>query len=130
MRRTSGGFGRLLVLVYGVLALAATARGAVQVATAWHQAPLAYSLSLLSGLVYVAATWALATDRRRTAWWCVGTELVGVLVIGAVSLLLPGDFPDQTVWSGFGSGYGYVPLVLPFVGLLWLWRTGRPGTDH
>lgn len=130
MRPTSGGFGRLLVLVYGVLALAATARGLYQVSTAWHEAPLAYALSLASGLVYVAATWALATDRRRVAWWCVGTELVGVLVIGAVSLALPDDFPDETVWSGFGSGYGYVPLVLPFVGLWWLWRTGRVGADH
>lgn len=130
MRPTSGGFGRLLVLVYGVLALAATARGVVQVATAWHEAPLAYALSLVSGIVYGAATWALATDRRRTAWLCVGTELVGVLVIGAVSLALPDDFPDETVWSGFGSGYGYVPLLLPFVGLVWLWRTGRPGSDQ
>jgi hypothetical protein len=29
------------------------------------------------------------------------------------------------VWSDFGSGYGWLPLVLPFVGLAWLWRT-RP----
>jgi len=33
------------------------------------------------------------------------------------------------VWSGFGQGYGYVPLVLPFLGLLWLWRTGRTSAD-
>jgi hypothetical protein len=24
------------------------------------------------------------------------------------------------VWSGYGSGYGFVPLVLPVFGLLWL----------
>jgi len=36
-----------------------------------------------------------------------------------------GDFPDETVWSQLGAGYGYVPLVLPFVGLWWLRRTGR-----
>jgi len=32
-------------------------------------------------------------------------------------------FPDATVWTGFGSGYGFVPLVLPFVGLWWLHHT-------
>jgi hypothetical protein len=30
------------------------------------------------------------------------------------------------VWSGYGSGYGFVPLVLPVFGLLWLRRwSGR-----
>ena len=43
----------------------------------------------------------------------VGTELAGVLVVGATSLLVPEEFPDATVWSEFGAGYGYVPLVLP-----------------
>jgi hypothetical protein len=130
MRPTSSGFGRLLVLVYGVLALAATARGLYQVLTKLSEAPLAYLLSLASGLVYLAATWALGTDRRRAAWICVGVELVGVLAVGSFSLLAAVDFPDQTVWSGFGAGYGYVPLVLPPVGLIWLWRTGRVRTDQ
>jgi hypothetical protein len=37
----------------------------------------------------------------------------------------PEDFPKATVWSGYGSGYGFVPLVLPLVGLWWLRRTSR-----
>ena len=53
----------------------------------------------------------------------MAVELVGVLVVGTLSVLDAGDFPDETVWSGFGQGYGYVPLVLPFLGLAWLWRT-------
>lgn len=125
-RPTGSGPGRLLVAVYGVLALAATARGLYQVSTRWSEAPLAYALSLLAGLVYCVATYALARDRRTLAWAAVGFELVGVLVVGTLSLADVGDFPDETVWSGFGAGYGYVPLVLPFVGLWWLWRTGRP----
>jgi hypothetical protein len=48
---------------------------------------------------------------------------VGVLVVGLASYLLPEAFPDKTVWSHFGSGYGYVPLVLPVLGLWWLRRT-------
>ena len=36
-----------------------------------------------------------------------------------MSELVPDAFPPATVWTGFGSGYGFVPLVLPFAGL---WR--------
>ena len=128
-RPTGSGPGRLLVAVYGILALAATARGIYQVATKLDEAPVAYLLSLAAGLVYVVATIALATDRRRLAWWAVTIELVGVLTVGVLSLVDVGEFPDETVWSAFGQGYGYIPLVLPFLGLLWLWRTGRSGAD-
>ncbi len=128
-RGTGHGPGRLLVAVYGVLALAATARGLYQVATKLDEAPVAYVLSLLAGVVYVVATVALATDRRRLAWATVLVEAVGVVVVGTLSLVDVGDFPDETVWSGFGRGYGYVPLVLPLLGLLWLRRTGRGPVD-
>lgn len=125
MRRTSTGPGRALVAVYGVLALSATARAVFQVATKLSQAPVAYLLSLFAALVYIVATVALATSRRRLAWAAVLTELTGVLVVGTVSLVARQDFPDATVWSAYGQGYGYVPLLLPFLGVLWLVRTGR-----
>jgi hypothetical protein len=109
--------------VYGVFALAATARALVQLATQASRAPVAYSLSLFSGIVYILATWALATDRRRVALVTIGVELTGVLVIGTLSH--PSDIDRASVWSDYGNGYGFVPLVLPFVGLWWLWRVGR-----
>jgi hypothetical protein len=119
---TRTGVGRVLVFVYGIFALAATARAVVQLATQPSKAPVAYSLSLFSGIVYIVATWALATDHRRVAIGAVLTELTGVLVIGTLSH--PHDLDKASVWSGYGSGYGYVPLVLPFFGLWWLWRVG------
>lgn len=123
---TGSGFGRVLVLVYAVLAIAATARSVVQVARDFAAAPLAYSLSVLAALVYLVAAVALAHGHRRLAWAAVGLEMAGVLVVGALSLARPELFPDATVWSGFGSGYGWVPLVLPAVGLWWLGRTAAP----
>jgi len=116
------------VAVYGILALAATARGIYQVSVKLDEAPVAYLLSLVSGIIYVVATIALAKDWRTAAWWAVSIELVGVLTVGVLSLTVVDDFPDETVWSAFGQGYGYIPVVLPFLGLLWLWRTGRPAT--
>jgi hypothetical protein len=126
--RTGSGPGRLLVAVYAVLALSATARALVQLLTKGDEAPVAYALSLLAGIVYVVATVALARSgsrARQVAWLTIGTELAGVLVVGALSLADLALFPDDTVWSRFGQGYGFVPLVLPVLGLLWLWRSGR-----
>ena len=128
MRTLSSGAGRVLVFVYGLLALAAVGRSSVQLTTQFSQAPLAYLLSGFAAVVYCVATWALATDRRRTALVAVSIELVGVIAVGLFTVLVPSDFPDATVWSKFGIGYGYVPAVLPLVGLWWLRHT-RPVGD-
>ena len=125
-RSTAHGFGRVLVAVYGLFALAASARSAVQIATKFHEAPLAYLLSAFAAAVYIVAAISLALGdpaSRRVATVAISIELVGVITVGAVSELVSDAFPDATVWTGFGSGYGFVPLVLPFVGLWWLRRT-------
>jgi hypothetical protein len=123
---TKHGPGRVLILVYGVFALAATSRAAVQIAMQFSEARIAYLLSAVAAVIYCAATFALAraTDvSRRVAAVAIAVELVGVIGIGAFSYGAPEDFPDATVWSHFGQGYGFVPLVLPVLGLLWLRRT-------
>lgn len=123
---TQQGFGRVLVAVYAVFAVAATARSVYQLIAKPGEAPVAYGLSAVAGVVYCVATWALATNRQTLATWTIGFELAGVLGVGLLTILDPELFPDQTVWSGFGSGYGYVPLVLPFVGLWWVRRHHEP----
>ncbi|MBN9100803.1 MULTISPECIES: hypothetical protein [unclassified Pseudonocardia] len=126
VRATSSGPGRVLIAVYGIFALSATARAAVQIASKFHEAPVAYLLSALSGVVYILATIGLAGHRpwsRRLAWTAVVIELVGVLAVGTFTVLDSGDFPDDTVWSVYGRGYGFIPLVLPLIGLWWLRRT-------
>ncbi|WP_283138260.1 hypothetical protein [Rhizohabitans arisaemae] len=123
---TASGPGRLLVAVYGIFALAASARAGVQIALRFDEAPVAYLLSAFAAAVYILATVALARPgalSRTLAWAACGVELAGVVVVGAVSLALPAAFPEPTVWSAFGQGYGFVPLVLPVLGLLWLRRT-------
>jgi hypothetical protein len=119
------GLGRVLLLVYGIFALSAGARAGVQIATRFAEAPLAYLLSALAAVVYLAATVGLAVGGprgRRLALVSCTFELIGVLVVGTLSIADAVAFPDDTVWSRYGSGYGYVPLVLPFIGLWWLWR--------
>ena len=122
------GFGRVLIAAYAVFALSASARAGVQLATEFDKAPLAYLLSAFAAVVYIVATVALATAGTR-AWRVAVTavlvELVGVIAVGTLSLVDRAAFPDATVWSVYGRGYGFVPLVLPMIGLWWLHRT-RP----
>ncbi|MGH3467388.1 MAG: hypothetical protein ACRDQF_06625 [Thermocrispum sp.] len=125
---TRSGPGRLLIAVYATFAVAAAARSAVQIATRFDDAPLAYALSAFAAVVYVLATVCLAsgsTTSRRVAFVSCSVELAGVLLIGTLSLLEPQWFPDATVWSDFGRGYLFIPVVLPVLGLYWLRRT-RP----
>ncbi|HEX7305467.1 hypothetical protein [Lentzea sp.] len=117
------GPGRMLITVYGIFALAATSRSAVQLLSRFDQAPVAYLLSAFAAVVYVVATVTLALNARRVALVAVAVELVGVVTVGLVSLVVPEAFPDATVWSFFGIGYGFIPLVLPVLGLWWLRRT-------
>jgi hypothetical protein len=125
---TGHGFGRLLVAVYGLLALAATGRSILQITEYFDRAPVPFLLSALAALIYLVATVGLARGDRasvRLATVALSVELAGVLVVGAWSLARPEAFPEKTVWSHFGSGYGYVPLLLPVVGLWWIRRTAR-----
>jgi hypothetical protein len=126
-RRALGGPGVVLVVVYGLLALAATGRSVLQILGYYDRAPLAYTLSALAAVVYLLATWCLVRGGRwvRVGVWACTIELVGVLVVGTASLLVPDAFPDKTVWSHFGQGYGFVPLVLPVLGLLWFRKVER-----
>ena len=122
------GPGRVLIAVYGIFALAASSRAGVQIATKFHEAPVAYLLSAFAAAVYIVATVTLArsgpTSYRIAVTSCT-VELIGVLAVGTFSVLDTSEFPDATVWSSYGIGYGFVPLVLPVLGLLWLRRVRR-----
>ena len=122
------GIGRLLILVYAVFAVSSTARASFQVITKFEDAPIAYSLSLVSALVYILATVSLARPGptwKKMALVSVVFELIGVLAVGTLSFVAPELFDHASVWSGFGSGYGYLPLVLPVLGLLWIRKTNQ-----
>ena len=119
--------------MYALFALAAGARSGVQLATKFGDAPLAYLLSAFAAIVYLAAAISFG-KRSRRAWQvaitAIGIELAGVLIVGSASIAAKDSFPDQTVWSNYGSGYGFIPLVLPIAGLWWLLkRRSHAGGD-
>lgn len=122
------GIGRVLIAVYAILALAALGRSVFQIGTKFNEAPVAYSLSALAAVVYVVATIALLVNHnawRIIAWVTLVFELAGVLIVGTFSLIDPALFPHDTVWSVYGRGYLFIPLVLPILGMVWLRKTGK-----
>lgn len=115
------GVGRALIAVYAVFALSATARATYQLIREFDEAPVAYTLSLVSALTYIVVTFTLAKPKlARLAKVMVWFELSGVITVGVLSLVAPALFNHPSVWSGFGMGYGFLPLVLPILGIIWL----------
>jgi hypothetical protein len=127
--RLISGPGMLLVWFYGVMVVGAVSRSAFEIATGFGRAPLAYTLSAVAGLVYGFITYSLVRGgetARRAAQWCCAAELAGVLIVGTWTLAEPSAFPDSTVWSYYGAGYVFIPVLLPVSALYWL-RRSRPG---
>ena len=123
--RASLGVGNLVIALYGVFALSATVRASYQIAIKFSEAPLAYSLSLLAGLIYIVATISLVRRNYLLARYTLIFELAGVLVVGSFSYIAPSLFAHPSVWSYFGMGYGLIPLILPIFGIWWLGRVKK-----
>ncbi|WP_223280965.1 hypothetical protein [Streptomyces antnestii] len=127
-QKLTSGPGTLLVWLYGVMVVGAVSRSAVQISTDFGHAPLAYSLSALAGLVYGFITYSLVRGgetARRAALVCCAAELVGVLTVGTWTLVDPSAFPDATVWSDYGMGYLFIPVLLPVTAMFWLGKARR-----
>ncbi|GGH63529.1 hypothetical protein [Rothia aerolata] len=127
-QRKNTGFGRLLIVIYWIFSLSAGARAAYQLLRRFDEAPVSITLSAISAVIYIVATVFLA--KKDAVSWKIATaalsvELVGVIGVGIFSFIRPELFPLASVWSHFGQGYGYVPLVLPIVGLWWLFHTRK-----
>lgn len=122
------GFGRLLIVIYWVFSLSAGARAAYQLIRKFDEAPVSIALSAVSAVIYIVATIFLA-KKDATSWniavSAISVELLGVIGVGIFSLIRPDLFPLASVWSHFGQGYGFVPLVLPIIGLWWLFYTKK-----
>lgn len=136
--RRARGLGRILVTVYAILAIGATSRAVFQILTMFHSAPVPIICSAVSGVIYILATVALIAPGRawyRVAWVTITFELVGVVVVGTLSLLAPAIFAGGekaafgTVWTYYGIGYLFIPLALPILGMLWLRRTRPTETE-
>ncbi|BBC97092.1 MULTISPECIES: hypothetical protein [Actinomycetes] len=128
--RLISGPGMLLVWFYGVMVVGAVSRSVYQIATDFGRAPLAYALSAVAGLIYAFITYTLVRGgdvARRAALLCCGVELAGVLLVGTWTVVDPSAFPDSTVWSDYGMGYVFIPVLLPVSAMYWLRKARSQG---
>ncbi len=124
-KSTNSGAVRVLVFAYGILAFAAIGRSSYELATKFSVAPLPYALSAIAAVFYVLATIGLirkGASWRRFAQIAISLELFFVVSVGILTLIDSNLFPAKTVWSNFGEGYAFTPLILPILGLIWLRR--------
>lgn len=121
--------GQILAVSYPLLAVSAGARSIYQLffkpGVTDFFAP---ALSAVAAGVYLIATVAFVI-RKPWAWWvsilALAFEMAGVLVVGTLSIVMP-EVIGRTVWYKFGIDYGFMPLVQPFLGLVWLfWPENR-----
>lgn len=121
---------QVLLALYALFTLAAGARSIVQLTTDAGEAPIAYTLSLVAACTYALGWVAIrraSVGHTGFASVMLWIELAGVVTVGTLSLVKPEWFPDASVWSGYGIGYGFVPLILPVAGLIWLRRQSATG---
>jgi hypothetical protein len=124
LRLKTTGTSDTLAFFYGLWAFSALGRAVYQYIWKHPVNFMPTHISTFVGVLYIAIIIGL---RRRSprAWWttlallCV--ELSGVLLVGTIDVVWH-PFAYASVWSGYGIGYFFMPLVLPFVGLTWLLR--------
>ena len=119
-----------LIVAYAVLALAALGRSSYQISTKFADAPLAYSVSALSAVLYAVIAVALFKGLRQLALVGTSIELAGVVIVGTLGYIESSWWPDETVWTGYGSAYGWVPLILPMLALWALVHTRRNASER
>lgn len=78
-------------------------------------------LSMVAGLIYLAIVGWAWRGHRTALVAGLTIEIIGVITISIGECYWP--LPYASAWSGFGSGYLWMPLILPILGLIQLIRS-------
>lgn len=123
-RGVSHGWGRLVMAAFWV------AGAGITVVALWQLfrdvgAPVGPRLvTLFAGLVYLGAALGLTHNgrrMRRVAWGCVSVAFAGPIIVGLLQLGVAAEPVPWSPWHGFGIQSWFVSLLLPVVGMAWLW---------
>ncbi|WRS29820.1 hypothetical protein U6G28_09890 [Actinomycetaceae bacterium MB13-C1-2] len=122
-RRAARGWGRIVPALFWVFGVGTVAIAVWQLFDATDQPVGPRLATLFAGAVYILAALGLTHNGRRmrvVAWSCISISLAGPLIEGLLSL----DFPATDVWSpwaNFGLQVWFSSLLLPLIGLVWMW---------
>jgi hypothetical protein len=124
IRKASRGASDVLGFFYGLWSFSALGRSSYKYLFKHPATFVPAHLSTFVGVLYIFII--VGLRKRTPRWWWITlgllvVELAGVLVVGKIDVIWR-PFPYATVWSNYGIGYFFMPLVLPFVGLWWMLR--------
>lgn len=122
-RRVARGWGRLVPLLFWIAGVGTVGIAVWQLVKAPEE-PLGPRLAtLFAGVVYLGAALGLTHNGRRmrqVAWSCLSISLAGPLLEGLLGL--EESTPVAwSPWADFGARVGFASLILPIIGLVWMW---------
>lgn len=123
-RGAAHGLGRLIVAAFWVAGVL-TVGAAIWELFSEHTLPIGPKLNtLFAGLIYLAAALGLTHNGRRmrmVAWTATSVALGGPIIMGLAGLGSSAQGSLWSPWVHFGQETWFVSLVLPIIGLAWLW---------
>lgn len=123
-RPRSLGLGRVVMVLFWAFGVWTTVMGVIDLLHV-GDGPLGSAIvSVLAGVVYLVAALGITHNGRRMriiGWAAMVVCAVGPLLVGLLGLGIPELWATRSTWSAFGAHYSFIPLVLPVIGLVWLW---------
>ena len=125
-RGPSWGLGRIVMLIFWLFGLFTTIPAVIYLIRE-TQMPIGPRLvAVLAGVTYLLVALGITHNGKKMrimAWAALVASLVGPFVMGLFELGIEQVSAVPSAWARFGAYYWYVPLVLPVIGLVWMWRS-------
>lgn len=123
-RGPSRGWGRIIIAALWIFAAVVTYTAIADFFTLSSHALGPRLVSVIAALGYIVAAVSLTHNGRRMrvlAWTAIGFEITGVIVTGLIGMEVKEIGEIRNIWANFGAQYGFLPMLVPLVSLVWLW---------
>lgn len=118
------GLGRLVMVAFWGVGLWLTGAALADLFTHGEGPRGPEILALVAGVVYLLAALALTHNGRRMriiGWACIGATIAAPILFAVAGVGLPQLAEPRSAWTGFGSDFFYLPLLVSVIGCVWMW---------
>lgn len=125
-RPPSLGLGRIIIALFWMLGLWIFATAIVDLFHGQDKPWGPQLVALLAGIDYLVAAIALTHNGRRmrmVGWAAITLSIAVPFVLWVASLGLEELNSARSAWTGMGSDFYYLPLVVSLIGIVWMWRS-------
>ncbi len=125
-RRPSWGLGRIVMAIFWIFGLLTTVPAVIDLIRDVNSPIGPRLVAVLAGAIYLVIAVGITHNGRKMrliSWAAMIAAFVGPYIMGLFELGVEPVSEVSSAWSHFGAQYWYVPLVLPLVGFVWMWRS-------